>query len=344
MKVEITTHWSSLLHTFPEERQDVYFTEEYVKLYENATEKAKCFVYRIGEKSMLFPFLAREFEFRGKRYIDFETAYGYGGPLCNCDDNNFRDEALAAFKNYCDENGYVAGFVRFHPLMSNQEGFESIGIVLPERKTVAIDLDHVIDDVWKNEIHSKNRNIIRKSEREGCIFIVDDNFEHLSDFVRLYEMTMDKLSASAFFYFDNTYYVNLKRGIPNSFIGCVANKEGQIISAAIFMYSGRWGHYHLSGSDKNQLALSPNNFMLWSAACELQKRGVKCFHLGGGTNSDGDNPLFLFKHRFSKGTRQFYLGKMIFNEDVYEFLCEDWEMKHPKLAEQNKNILLKYKY
>lgn len=344
MEVTITTRWNELLQAFPADRRDVYFTEEYVKLYENAAEKAECFVYRDGEKVMLFPFLAREFESRGYKYKDFETAYGYGGPVVNNDDKVFLRKALEAFKQYCNDNGYVAGFVRFHPLMNNQEGFDAIGRVLEERKTVAINLDQTMDDVWRNEIHSKNRNIIRKAEKAGCTFIVDDQYEHLSDFVRLYDLTMDKLSAGSFYYFDDKYYAKLKAGIPNSFLGCVANSDGQIISAAIFMYSGRLGHYHLSGSDRSQLALSPNNFMLWSAACELQKRGVKLFHLGGGTNSDEDNSLFLFKHRFSKETHQFYLGKLIFNQTVYEELCMEWEEKHPDLEEQNKNILLKYKY
>ena len=344
MEVELTNTWNRLLDAFPSERKDVYFTEEYVKLYENETEKADCFVCRDGEKVMLFPLLKREFIFRGKTYKDFETAYGYGGPICNCGDKEFLLQALTAFKQHCHENGYVAGFVRFHPLMNNQEGFESIGRILAERKTVAIDLNQSMDDVWKNEIHSKNRNMIRKAEKLGCKFIVDDNYKYLPEFIRLYDQTMDKLSASSFYYFNDSYYNKLKNGIPDSFIGCVVNAEDKIISAAIFMYNGAWGHYHLSGSDKSQLALSPNNLMLWSAACELQKRGVKLFHLGGGTNSDEDNPLFLFKHRFSKETRQFYLGKLMFNREIYDELCADWELKHPDLAERNKNILLKYKY
>lgn len=344
MEVELTNAWKEILSLFPSERKDVYFTEEYVKLYENETEKAECFVCRDGEKVMLFPFLKREFIFRGKACKDFATAYGYGGPVCNCEDKDFLIQSLAAFRQYCNENGYVAGFVRFHPLMNNQEGFENIGRVLSERKTVAIDLKESMEDVWKNEIHSKNRNMIRKAEKSGCTFLVDDDFNHLPEFISLYDQTMNKLSASSFYYFSNTYYDRFKCGIHDSFLGCVANPEGKIISAAIFMYSGALGHYHLSGSDKSQLSRSPNNLMLWGAACELQRRGVKLFHLGGGTNSDEDNPLFLFKHRFSKETRQFYLGELVFNQTIYNELCTDWEERNPDLAEQNKNILLKYKY
>lgn len=344
MQVDILTHWDESLGLFPQEMKDVYFAEEYVKLYESATEQAECFVCREDDKVLLFPFLARTFDFNGKPYKDFETAYGYGGPVYNCNDMEFVNRALAAFKTYCSENNYVAGFVRFHPLLQNQVGFDTIGRLLPERKTVAINLDQTMDEVWSNEIHSKNRNVIRKAEKAGCHFIMDDQYEHLNDFVKLYDSTMDKLSADGFYYFDDKYYKNLVKGIPDSFLGCVADAEERIISAAIFMYSGTYGHYHLSGSDKSQLSLSPNNFMLWEAAKELQKRGVKRFHLGGGTTSDEENSLYKFKCRFSKDTCQFYIGKLVFNPEAYDAICADWEQKNPDKAEHYKHHLLKYKY
>lgn len=344
MQIDIVTHWNEFFDLFAPEMKDVYFTEEYVKLYESESERAECFVCREGDKVLLFPFLARAFEYGGKQYKDFETAYGYGGPVYNCDDKEFVSRALEALVSFCNENNYVAGFIRFHPLFQNQERFEAIGRVIADRKTVAIDLNQTMDDVWKNEIHSKNRNVIRKAEKAGCTFIVDDKYEHLREFINLYDSTMDKLSADGFYYFDDAYYENLKRGITDSFLGCVQNAEGQIISAAIFMHSGPYGHYHLSGSDKSQLAISPNNFMLWNAAIELQKRGVKRFHLGGGTNGDEENSLFQFKHKFSKDTCQFCIGKLIFNQEIYEAICADWEAKNPDKVEHYRHHLLRYKY
>lgn len=344
MQVELIYHWNDLLEAMPVAEQDVYFKEEYVRLYENASEQACCLMCCEGDNVLLFPLLRRAFTFDGNTYYDFETAYGYGGPVVNTTDQKFRNEALATLKEYCGKNGFVAGFVRFHPLLQNQVGFDNIGRLLAERKTVAINLDQTIDEVWSNEIHSKNRNVIRKAEKAGCHFIVDNKYEHLNDFIGLYDSTMDKLSADGFYYFDDNYYQQLVKGIPNSFLGCVEDAESKIISAAIFMYSGTYGHYHLSGSDKSQLGLSPNNFMLWEAAKELQKRGVKRFHLGGGTNSDKENSLFKFKCRFSKDTCQFYIGKLVFNQKAYEAICSDWEQKNPDKAEHYKHHLLKYKY
>ena len=57
MNIDITAHWNHLLEAFLPEKKDVYFTEQYVKLYESDTEKAECFVCQEGDKVLLFPFL-----------------------------------------------------------------------------------------------------------------------------------------------------------------------------------------------------------------------------------------------------------------------------------------------
>jgi lipid II:glycine glycyltransferase (peptidoglycan interpeptide bridge formation enzyme) len=237
---------------------------------------------------------------------------------------------------------YVAGFVRFHPLLANYEGF-SVGRVIEDRKTVAINLSLEENDIWMQEIHTKNRNVIKKGEKSGLKFVVDGEYKYLPDFIRLYNATMDKLDAADFYYFDQNYYEELVKTLPNSFLGVVLH-EDKVVSAAIFMYEGGYGHYHLSGSDKEALRLSPNNFMLWHAALELKRRGVNTFHLGGGTTSSEDDSLFCFKSRFSKHTYQFCLGKLIFNEQLYLEICKDWEQKNPDKVEQYKYFLLKYKY
>lgn len=339
----ISEHWNQYLSLYKPEQKDAYYTEEYVKLYETDSERALCYVYTEGDNCFLMPFLSRSFSHKGETYYDFETAYGYGGPIYNTDDSGFIQNAWKAFMKYANGNHYVCGFVRFHPLLNNVEGFKKVGKLFLDRKTVAIDLSKGIDAAWMNEIHTKNRNVIKKGEKNGLKFIVDDNYERLPEFIDLYNSTMDKLSAEDFYYFQNSYYENLKTNIKDSFLGLVEN-QGKIIAAAIFFYSLPYGHYHLAGSDKNALSLSPNNFLLWNAAKELAGRGVQKFHLGGGTDGCEDNSLFQYKRKFSKSEYQFSFGKLMFNQEVYDSVVADWEAKNLEKAEKMKHILLKYKY
>ena len=76
--IGFTEHWNQYLKPIPAKLQDLYFREEYVRLYETENEKACCFVFQKDKSILLFPFLRREFEYKGKTYYDFETAYGYG--------------------------------------------------------------------------------------------------------------------------------------------------------------------------------------------------------------------------------------------------------------------------
>lgn len=342
MNIQISEQWNELLETFAPADRDIYFREEYVRLYEAESEKALCCIVTDGSQVMLFPFLCRTFEYQGKTLHDFETAYGYGGPVWSKSDKPFKAAALQLMTEELQQQNFVAGFVRFHPLLNNHSDF-SVGHVIADRKTIAIDLSMDEEAIWMQEIHTKNRNVIKKGAKSGLTFIVDNDYQYLPEFIRLYNATMDKLDAADFYYFGRSYYEEFVKTLPNSFLGVVLHDEN-VVSAAIFMYEGPYGHYHLSGSDINALRLSPNNFMLWNAAMELKRRGVQTFHLGGGTTSSEDDSLFCFKSRFSKQTSQFCLGKLIFNEPLYQALCADWEAQHPEKAAHYKHFLLKYKY
>lgn len=342
MKMIITDRWDAYLSSFKEKSKDIYFKEEYVKLYESNKEKGRCLVASEGDNIMVFPFLERHFTYNGSCYYDFETAYGYGGPIFNTTDDLFIHNAIKESFHYLSENGFICGFVRFHTLIDTYKYFDQTSIVF-DRMTVAMDLSLTEEDIWKTQIHSKNRNVIKKGEKNGLRFIVDNSFEHIDDFVRLYNGTMNRIGADGFYYFDQTYYDRFIHNIKNAFLGLVY-LEDKVVSAAMFMYEGEYGHYHLSGSNKDYLYCSPNNYMLYNAALELKNRGVRLFHLGGGSSSSDEDSLFAFKSKFSPNRYKFHLGKFVFNQSVYEDVCKLWAHNNPEKVEKYEHYLLKYKY
>ena len=340
----ITNNWNEYLSDFISEQKDIYYTEEYVKLYENEVENAVCFIYKENKNCFLIPFLRRSFIYKDKTYYDFETAYGYGGPIANTESIEFIENAWKAFYEVAKSHNYVAGFIRFHPILKNSRSFENIGKLLYDRDTIAINLKTTEDEIWMNEIHTKNRNVIKKGIKIGLRFEADYEYKYLNEFIDIYNYTMDKLNADSFYYFTNQYYIRLKECLKkNSFLGVVKYND-KIISSAIFFYNKPWGHYHLAGSRKEFLNLSPNNYLLWEAAKELKKHEIELFHLGGGTNSDENNSLLQFKKKFSKSLFHFEIGKVIFNEEIYNELCKNWETNNPDKKETYKHHLLKYKY
>lgn len=340
MCLEILPFWGDKLNLFSPEKKDIYFTEEYVSLSAAKNETPLCVICEENSNIMLLPFLRSSYQ----NYFDFETPYGYGGPISNCDDSAWNEKALREIVAYLKSQNYLAGFIRFHPLLNNAEFCRNVFDVIDDRKTVVIDTSESEETIWKNQISSKNRNMIRKAEKNGLVFFRDNEFLHLEEFKMLYDSTMERLNADRFYFFDDNYYkrfVDIFKG--KGFLGCI-KKGNEIISAALFMYDKCYGHYHLAGSNRNYSSLGANNLLLWKVACEMHKEGVKEFHLGGGTNSDEENSLFKFKQSFSHNLRQFSIGKLVFNTKEYEDVCLEWERQNPCKAEKYKNFLLKYRY
>jgi len=335
----LSDKWNEYMDKFPVEKKDIYFTEQYAKLYETNSDKARCYIYEDSGNYFLFPFLTRKID---STYSDFESPYGYGGPICSTDEKTFTDKAVNAFDHLMKENKYVAGFARMHPIFGNYLILQEKYKVIFDRQTVFMDLSGGEQGIWKS-IHSKHRNSINKAKKTGLEFIVDEKMERMSDFRTLYNRTMEKIGADKYYYFTDKYFDDLSKLSENVFIGTVI-QNNEIISAAVFFRYGMYGHYHLAGTDDKAAEFNPNSFLIYSAALYLHDKGAKILHLGGGTDSSPDNGLYRFKKRFSKNECKHYICKMIFDEGGYKEMCSIWEKNNRDKLEKYGKLHLKYRY
>lgn len=345
MQFEILNDWDDFLSKLPDEKKDLYYSKQYLELYADEKNVPQCAAAYEGDSVMLMPYMRGEIN----GFYDFETAYGYGGPISNSDDDNWNHCAFRGIYDLLKSSNYLCGFTRFHPLLHNEslveEESETRSIkLLYDRKTIAIDTSGTCDDIWSTQINSKNRNMIRKAEKNELIFNAEYDYESYDEFIKLYDETMKRLNADEFYFFDRDYYYRLKENLKGqSFLGTI-KKDGKLICAAIFMYSKAYGHYHLEGSDREYSGLGANNLLLWKAACEMNKLGIKEFHLGGGTSGAEDDSLYKFKKAFSPNEKSFYIGKEIFKPDEYERIAKVWEENNPDKVSIYGNRLLKYRY
>jgi hypothetical protein len=349
IKIEVLSSWDAYLSNFSEIQKDIYFTEEYAKLYEDKESKIECVVCTESDKCALMPFVKRPIPvnlltgFDNKTYYDMETPYGYGGFISNAD-IEWTKSAINATVGYLKGKNYVCSFIRFCPLLNNAEYCRDLFTVIDDRKTIAIDTSSDIETIWMQQISSKNRNIIRKAEKNGLVFETDNEFQYFPDFIKLYNSTMKRLSADDFYFFPEDYYARFKNALKEkSFLGVVKLGD-EIVASAMFLYTKVYGHYHLAGSNLDGTKLGANNFMLWNVAKKMSELGVKEFHLGGGTDGNPENSLFKFKASFSKNEKQFSIGKLIINQEIYSKVCLNWEKENPELNKEYGNRLLKYRY
>ena len=84
---------------------------------------------------------------------------------------------------------------------------------------------------------------------------------------------MQKVGAEDFYFFDKAYYEHMKN--QKEYVLMTVKCGTETIAAAIFMGYGEYFHYHLSGSRRAFLKLSPNNLLLWEAIKYAKKKGYK---------------------------------------------------------------------
>lgn len=337
--------WSNLLSLLPADQQDVYFTPEYYDLYEkNGDGKACCFVFEEDGNVILYPFLLNSITQLGYKlndeYFDIQGAYGYNGIVTSTRDEAFLALFHETFDRYCQEQHIVAEFSRFHPLLDNHLLASSKMQTFYSRKTVKLDLTLSENEIWMNQFSSKNRNVIRKAEKEGVTITESQDYDF---FREMYNQTMRNVNAEDFYFFPPKYYDAFKETFGDNLTLCFAMYEGKPIAGSMFMFSKDYAHYHLSGRDKNYYKIAANNSVLWYGIRKAKERGCKWFHFGGGTTGTDDDLLLHFKQNFSKENGEFWIGKRVHNQVVYDKIVKQWKTNHPDSWENNKVKLLGYR-
>ena len=322
--IEQSQEWDSVVRSLSS--YDVYWLSGYVKAF---------LIHGDGEP-MLFHYeeedvrginvvmkrdIAKDKRFEGKiaenTWFDFVTPYGYGGWLI--EGNGSTAELFRAYEIWCREHQVVSEFVRFHPVLENYERMEEAYTLVSLGDTVAMDLSSP-EGIWAN-LTSKNRNVIRKAKKAG-IAIYNGRYPEIFEIFRsIYNGTMDKDNADAYYYFGEEFYRSVLGELKNEAQIFYAELGDKVIAASIVLAADGRLNYHLSGSLREYQNLAPTNLLLYEAALWGCANGCKTFHLGGGVGSQEDS-LYKFKKAFYRGEKkQFNIGRKIFEKNIYDALC-----------------------
>ena len=318
--------WHRVLTLFPE--ADVYYTPEYADAFERIGDgEALCLYYEDAGFRAMNVVMKRPVpnpngveELQG--YYDYVTPYGYGGFLVSDRGNQTAVSRLAeAYEQHCRENRIVAEFVRFHPVLENAHTVEDLYQVIDLGHTVCLDLGSP-EIIWQN-ITSKNRNMIRKAEKNGVTIHTGSSRELYETFREIYDDTMRKVDAADYYFFPTEFYDSIREQLTEHALLFYAMREGEIIAMSIILHTKGAMHYHLSASRREYQTYAPTNLLLYKAALWGCEQGMRTFHLGGGLGSREDH-LYHFKKEFNRGEdTRFSIGKRVFRQDVYDRLCEE---------------------
>lgn len=315
--------WDNIVRSF--EKYDVYWLSGYVKAFKiHGDGEPLLFFYEDetarGINVVMKRDVARDSHFVGKipeqTYFDFASPYGYGGWIIEGEDS---DGLFKAYEKWCVNNGIISEFVRFHPVIENHRFCGNAYDVIPLGNTVAMDLSSP-ETIWNN-IHSKNRNMIRKAQKNG-IKIYNGRYPGIYKVFReIYNGTMDKDNAEEYYYFGKEFYESILNDLPQNAQVFYAVYEEKIIAASIMFATNGYMNYHLSGSIKEYANMAPSNLLLYQAALWGNTNGCKTMYLGGGVGS-GEDSLYKFKKAFYKpdDVKRFHIGKKVYNQEKYDTL------------------------
>lgn len=269
--------------------------------------------------------IAKDEHFAGKLpegyYFDLTTPYGYGGFLVEGESSPAKFKLLDyEYNSFCRNKGIVSEFVRFHPVVTDAETLDSVYEITSLGKTISMNLDSK-EQIW-NDLTSKNRNMVRKAQKEGVEIFWGRNPESSGQFIQIYNATMDKIQARPYYYFGEAFYHSILTDLRYNALIFYAVYQGKTIASSIIMFSNQKLNYHLSASAQEYRHLAPTTLLLYEAAVWGCENGYKIFHLGGGLGSKEDS-LYKFKSSFNRSSHHiFKVGKKVFDEEKYQHLLE----------------------
>lgn len=313
-----TTQWEEIVQKY---NCDVYFRSGYMKSFDGYSDGLGAAVdISSGQFHFFEPFRVRKINGEPD-YCDVSSEYGYAGPIL-IGDEDFSSRALEILKAFFIEHRVVSGFVRYHPLLQNESIVRNRRNIVHCGQTISVDTNKPFDEILMG-IASKKRSDYRRALKKGTTVRLG-GLDDIPAFYDVYRQSMKHASASDFYFLSEEFFKNTLTNLKDNSFMLLAEFEGIVVGASIFLFSKDFMHYHFSGKNVEWSESSKANgttVILCQAAKIASEMGIKQMHLGGGVGGCKD-PLFEFKKCFSKTTNSFFVSKDIYLPQKYNELCE----------------------
>lgn len=306
--------WNKLINSF---KHDFYHTWDFHHLSQTNYEGVPVlFSLESNEGAVVFPLLEREIDQEENR--DLISVYGYSGPLFSVKDKEAQNILVEKLFQEIAKLGYISLFSRLHPAIND----EPLDHVTNLSDIVYFDLNDSVEDIYAamRKVHRRDIRKLKSSEftlKRYC----QVSSEQISEFKRIYDLTMDKLNAAEYYYFDQQYFEMLFASDDYQASLYTVYFEEKAVASAIMVQTGNFGQYHLSGTLPEFYRDYPMKLIIGHALEDMHNEGIKYFILGGGVGSSRDS-LFDFKYGFARRTKPFSIMKKIFNPVIYQKLSD----------------------
>lgn len=255
------------------------------------------FQYIKRDISKELPFLDKDI------YFDIITPFDYGGFYYT--NELILEEFLKKFALKCKQENIISGFFRFNPLLKTN--YSTLNKYIDVIKLQ----DHIIlplEENYKLNFSKSKVQSIKKSAKYDYDFI---NCDNLDNFYPVYLESMKRVDANNYFKFDKKILTNLI-----NFGKIFSIRYDNQTVASIFIIEDKKDIYYFLGASLSSYLKYEFNSLLLQLIAEYYLNNKDNFFLGGGKSG-----LYQYKSKFSKKTVPFYIGKKVFNKDIYDKLA-----------------------
>lgn len=282
-------------------------------------------VVEAGAGRLAIPFVERALPawLDAAEWRDAESPYGYAGVLAFGDAGAWPacwgelTEALVS-------RSILNVFIRLNPLAT----FEAVlPYLLPwHQPTAWIPLVDGVADAFTGRTGRTHRSQVSRARALGFAaeIVVDPAPKEMEDFRMMYNETMERIGAAAWYQFPSSYYEGLRVALgPRLVVVRVRDQRAHTHCQALFMRGPRWAHYHLSARGPD--AHNASGHLLFQTAAEWgSSQGLKGIHLGGGATPKSDDSLLLYKCRIGRSRATFRCAGIVTMAERHAALVARW--------------------
>lgn len=303
-------------------------------LAEQKAEKYKIYLYVYEEEGRfaILPSVKRKindidvFLDLTEEFYDLITPHEYSGMLADRYDINIFRKLYTELRKYCVEHNIIFQFIRFNPYSEEYKAADGVQVVYSDAQDWVACTEDVLQHFQK-----RKAAYVRSAVKNGMCLV--DTPKHKSDiecFFAYYTKAMDRLKARRFLYFNNTYFTELcKEDFVKLFL--VKSKDGlEVYSGAVILCDkqNRRIYYHLVFKNYEKEKIHSMEYMIFSLAEWAREHGYVSLHLGG-----GGEQLHRFKDGCTDKRVDYYIGSVIYNEEVYQALTDLFCKKYPEASD-----------
>ena len=246
----------------------------------------------------------------------------FTGPLAEPGDasaEGWAEEVAAALA----DAGVVAEFAHLHPWRARAE---LLGGGEPDREIVWVDVTLDEERLWRESYSRACRKNVKRAQREGVVVRPARSDDDIAEFHRIYIATMERNRALPSYFFELDYFLAIRRELPGNARFALAEHEGKVIAATLYLHDDEDVYSYLGGADHAYQHLRPTNAVVHETIRWAREQGKRRLVLGGGYRP-GDG-IFRFKASFSPERAELRLAKRVHMPEAYEELVAAWRARH----------------